>query len=93
MANNGAAADKIKVKAGKVANNATVQLYKVVNGKRALVQTKKTNANGVANFTVADQNGANKTRYFAVVRPTGDTFRGQTPPQGDPLICSWSSNT
>ena len=52
-----------------------------MNGKRALVQTKKTNANGVANFTVADQNGNAKTTYFAVVRPTGDTFRGQTTPK------------
>ena len=48
-------------------------------GKRALVTTKKMNDAGVVRFTANDTNGAGKTVYFAVVRPTGDTFRGQTP--------------
>jgi hypothetical protein len=75
--NNGGSDDRIKVRA-KLANGATVQLYKLSNGQRTLVQTKKMNENGVVVFSAPDLNGAGATVYKAVVRATGDTQRAAT---------------
>jgi hypothetical protein len=76
--NNGGKDDRIKVRATK-ANGATVQLYKIKNGKRTLVENRKMNDAGVVRFVAPDLNGNRKTVYKAVVRPTGDTLRGVTP--------------
>ncbi|WP_309646970.1 hypothetical protein [Nocardioides sp.] len=67
--------DQITVKAPK-AFGATVQLFRLANGRRVLVKTGALNATGVKVFTVTDKNGARATRYFAVVRATARTTRG-----------------
>lgn len=68
---NGAKADVLKVTTGQTAaKGAVVKLFKVVNGRRVLVATKRLLANGSAKFTVKDRNAKKFTKYVAVVAKT-----------------------
>jgi protocatechuate 3,4-dioxygenase beta subunit len=62
----------------KKAVGATVKLFKVVNGKRVLVNQKPILSNGTAVFRVADKNGKKETTYVAKVKPTSTTLGATT---------------
>lgn len=70
--------DDILTVSAKKAVGATVKLFKVVNGKRVLVNQKSIKANGTVSFKVADKNGNKKTTYVAKVKPTTTTLGATT---------------
>ncbi|GAA2155564.1 hypothetical protein GCM10009844_42820 [Nocardioides koreensis] len=68
---NGAKDDKLKVHTDKVAEGATVKLWKFnKNGKKVLVDEGTVNKWGNAKFVAADKNGNKVTKYIAKVLGT-----------------------
>ncbi len=86
--NNGAKNDVVTIKTnsdGRAAG-AMVKLFKVVGNKtgnkKVLVAIKKIDAAGKARFVVKDENGKDKTRYFAKVAKTETTKKARSNNRG-----------
>ena len=76
---NGAKDDKLKVSTDKVAEGATVKLYKInKNGKKVLVDEGTVNKYGNAKFVAADKNGNKVTKYVAKVLKTAANKAAKT---------------
>lgn len=76
--NNGARPDRLKVNGPNVASGAQVKLFKIVNGKKKLVDFSHLNKWGNHKFVVADRNGRAKAKYIARVVKTLTTWGDTT---------------